>query len=55
MAYALTRYKSYQECLNDESLSPDGDYRLLSTGELIEVPPEDDDNIDCCFCPGISQ
>ena len=41
MTYApvqnLARYKSYQEYLDDESLSPDGNYRLLSTGELIEV------------------
>ncbi|MEO1387361.1 MAG: Uma2 family endonuclease [Cyanobacteria bacterium J06634_6] len=44
MTYALTRYKSYQEYLNDESLSPDGNYRLLSTGELIEVASEDDLN-----------
>ncbi len=44
MTYAATRYKSYQEYLDDETLSPDGNYRLLSTGELIEVPPEDDDN-----------
>lgn len=44
MTYAATRYKSYQEYLDDETLSPDGNYRLLSTGELIEVPPEDDEN-----------
>ena len=45
MTYALTRYKSYQEYLDDESLSPDGNYRLLSTGELIEVTTEDDLNM----------
>ena len=46
MASALTetRYKSYQEYLNDDSLSPDVNYRLLSTGELIEVASEDDLN-----------
>lgn len=44
MTYALTRYKSYQEYLDDDSLSPDGNYRLLSTGELIEVTSEDDLN-----------
>ena len=44
MTYALTRYKSYQEYLDDESLSPEGNYRLLSTGELIEVVAEDDLN-----------
>ena len=45
MTYALTRYKSYQEYLDDESLSPDGNYRLLSTGELIEVSSENDLNV----------
>ncbi|MEO1387360.1 MAG: Uma2 family endonuclease [Cyanobacteria bacterium J06634_6] len=45
MTYALTRYKSYQEYLDDESLSSEGNYRLLSTGELIEVASEDDDNL----------
>ncbi|MEL7069186.1 MAG: Uma2 family endonuclease [Cyanobacteria bacterium J06581_3] len=44
MTYALTRYKSYQEYLDDESLSSEGNYRLLSTGELIEVSEEDDLN-----------
>ncbi len=39
------RYKSYQEYLDDESLSSERDYRLLSTGELIEVASEDDDNL----------
>ena len=38
------RYKSYQEYLDDESLSPERNYRLLSTGELIEVSSEDDLN-----------
>lgn len=45
MTYALTRYKSYQEYLDDETLSPDRNYRLLSTGELIEVSSEDDLNM----------
>ncbi len=40
-----TRYKSYQEYLDDESLSNEVDYRLLSTGELIEVASEDDLNL----------
>jgi len=44
MTYALTRYKSYQEYLDDETLVPDGNYRLLETGELIEVASEDDLN-----------
>ncbi|MGB3788682.1 MAG: Uma2 family endonuclease [Phormidesmis sp.] len=48
MTYVLTRhqtrYQSYQEYLDDESLSPERNYRLLSTGELIEVASEDDLN-----------
>ena len=44
MTYALTRYKSYQEYLDDESLLCEGNYRLLTTGELIEVVAEDDLN-----------
>ena len=42
MTYSLTRYKNYQEYLDDESLAPHGNYRLLSTGELIEVAEEND-------------
>jgi len=45
MTYALTRYQSYQEYLEDETLSPDGNYRLLETGALIEVSSEDDLNM----------
>lgn len=45
MTYSLTRYKSYQEYLDDESLSTERNYRLLSTGELIEVASEDDLNL----------
>jgi len=50
MTYAITRYQSYQEYLDDESLSPDGNYRLLSTGELIEASSEDDLNMRIAFC-----
>jgi len=39
------RYKNYQEYLEDETLSPDVNYRLLSSGELIEVASEDDINL----------
>lgn len=45
MTYTPTRDRSYQEYLNDNQLSPDGNYRLLSTGELIEVASEDDENL----------
>lgn len=54
MTYALTRYKSYQEYLDDDGLSAERNYRLLSTGELIEVPPEDDDNTNVAFVLGFS-
>ncbi|PZO14786.1 MAG: hypothetical protein DCF25_14550 [Leptolyngbya foveolarum] len=45
MTYSLTRYKSYQDYLDDEDLSSDRNYRLLSTGEVIEVASEDDLNL----------
>ena len=44
MTYTLKRYQSYQEYLDAEELSPEGNYRLLSTGEVIEVPTENDLN-----------
>ncbi len=44
MTYTPVRYRSYQEYLDDDQLSPDGNYRLLSTGEVIEVASEDDNN-----------
>ncbi len=49
MTYALTRYQSYQEYLDDETLEPNGNYRLLSTGELIEVAEESDWNVRIAF------
>lgn len=45
MAYTLPRYQSYQEYLDDDQLHPEGNYRLLSTGEVIEVSSEDDENL----------
>jgi Uma2 family endonuclease len=44
MTYTPTRYKSYQDFL-DNYPEGDGDYRLLSTGEVIQLPPEEDKNI----------
>ena len=44
MTYTPIRYRSYQEYLDDDRLNPDGNYRLLSTGEVIEVASGDDDN-----------
>lgn len=45
MTYTIKKYKSLQEFLEDDELSPDGSYRLLSTGEAIEVPLEDETNL----------
>ena len=45
MTYTPVRYRSYQEYLDDEQLNPEGNYRLLSTGEVIEVASEDDINL----------
>ncbi len=45
MTYTPVRYRSYQEYLDDEQLDPETNYRLLSTGELIEVASEDDINL----------
>ncbi|MGB3296467.1 MAG: Uma2 family endonuclease [Phormidesmis sp.] len=45
MTYTLPRYQSYQEYLDDDQLHPEGNYRLLSTGEVIEVSSEDDENL----------
>ena len=45
MTYTLRRYQSYQEYLDDDDLSPDGNYRLLSTGEIIEVSGESEGNL----------
>ncbi|MGD1899214.1 MAG: Uma2 family endonuclease [Phormidesmis sp.] len=44
MTYTLKRYQTYQDYLDAEELSPEGNYRLLSTGEVIEVPTENDIN-----------
>ena len=45
MTYTPVRYRSYQEYLDDEQLDEKGNYRLLSTGELIEVASESDENL----------
>ncbi len=43
MTYTTVRYKTYQEYLDSDEL-PDGNFRLLSNGEVIELPPEDIEN-----------
>ncbi|PZO16593.1 MAG: hypothetical protein DCF25_12230 [Leptolyngbya foveolarum] len=46
MTYTIRRYRSYQEYLDDGELQAESkNYRLLDTGELIEVVREDDINI----------
>ena len=45
MTYTLPRYKSYQEYLDDDQLHHERNYRLLSTGEVIEVADENDGNL----------
>ena len=44
MTYTSVRYKTYLEYLESD-LGSDGNFRLLSNGEVIELPPEDEDNI----------
>lgn len=43
MTFTSVRYKTYLEYLHSD-LGPDGNFRLLSNGEIIELPPEDDEN-----------
>lgn len=45
MTYTLRRYKSYQEYLDDDELHHENNYRLLDTGELIEVASGDEGNL----------
>ncbi len=54
MTYAVSRrYKNYQDYLDDEQLSAERNYRLLSTGELIEVSSEDDINLRLAYVLGV--
>lgn len=43
MTYTSVRYKTYEAYLASD-LSSDGNFRLLSNGEMIELPPEDKEN-----------
>ncbi|MGB3295317.1 MAG: Uma2 family endonuclease [Phormidesmis sp.] len=45
MTYTLRRYQSYQDYLDDDQLRHEDNYRLLSTGKLIEVSSEDEENL----------
>ena len=44
MTYTPVRYKTYAEYLCSD-FGPDGNFRLFSNGEVIELPPEDEENI----------
>ncbi len=44
VTYTSVRYKTYAEYLNSD-LGSEGNFRLLSNGEVIELPPEDEENI----------
>lgn len=44
MTFTSVRYKTYAEYLLSD-LSSEGKYRLLSNGKVVELPPEDEENI----------
>ena len=50
MTFTSVRYKTYAEYLYSD-LSSEGNYRLLSNGEVVELPPEDEENI--CIATGL--
>ena len=41
MTYTIKRYRSYEDYLNAEELHEEKDYRLLDTGEVIELASEE--------------
>ena len=43
MTYTSIGYKTYADYL-DSDLSSEGNFRLMSDGEVIELPPEDEEN-----------
>ena len=43
MTFTSVRYKTYLEYLESD-LGSDGNFRLLVNGEVIELPPEDNEN-----------
>ena len=43
MTFTTVRYKTYLDYLHS-ALGPDGRFRLLSNGEVIQLPPEDEEN-----------
>lgn len=43
MTYTSIRYQTYADYL-DSDLGSEGNFRLMSNGEVIELPPEDEEN-----------
>ncbi|MEL6604701.1 MAG: Uma2 family endonuclease [Cyanobacteria bacterium J06614_10] len=44
MTFTRARFKTYADYL-EANLYPEGNFRLLNSGEIIELPPEDERNI----------
>ncbi len=44
MTRTSVRYKTYEDYLHSD-LELEGNFRLLSNGEVIELPPEGEENI----------
>ena len=44
MTYTTVRYKSYSDYLKAD-LSSEGNFRLLNSGKVVKLPPEDEENI----------
>jgi Uma2 family endonuclease len=44
VTYTSVRYSTYAEYLSSD-LGPDGKFCLLTNGEVVELPPEDEENI----------
>ena len=44
MTFTSVRYKTYEDYLHS-NLSSEGNFRLLNNGEIVELPPEDEENI----------
>ena len=45
MAFTSVRYRTYREYIDAADIGTEGNLRLLENGEVIELPPEDDENI----------
>lgn len=50
MTVTSVRYTTYDDYLRSD-LGSDGNFRLLNNGEVIELPPEDEENI--CIATGL--